>query len=327
MAASIWLSALFSRTLEDSDVISELTYAARGSISPGGPDQAISGDDSSEDPSATDEAELDQGPRVINAPPDRRSNRQSARHCTGHIRPGWATGRAPSINCFRDQTYASAQPITHLWLTPCIGAGLQFFVQTDIVFITTNLRELVQPERTDPAGMLAATPGSLGRVPSQWLACYPMFRDALQRSETSFRKLPRHVKLVALKRTTVDAAEQAIALTILDDVGASFVELSTGLVEDAVECYFAMQTDGGISHTMRDNTLLDELAEQITGINQSHAARPPCVLRPGQGIFLDGWMRFFSYRARGDKTIPLLAIDWTNFHERLCSLYPGSVVA
>jgi len=185
----------------------------------------------------------------------------------------------------------------------------------------------VQPERTDPAEMLAATPGSVGCVPGRWLACYPMFQDALQRGETSFRKLPRYVKQVALKRTTVEAAEQAIASTILDDVGASFVELSTRLVEDAVERYFAMQTDGGISHAIRNKTLLDDLAEQITGINQPHVARPPCVLRPGQGILLDGWMRFFLYRARGDKTIPLLAIDWINFHERLCSLHPGSVVA
>lgn len=185
----------------------------------------------------------------------------------------------------------------------------------------------MQPERTDPVHLLAATPGSLDCVPGRWLACYPMFQDALQRGETSFRRLPRHVKLVALKRTTVDAAEQAIALTILDDVGASFVELSTGLVEDAVEYYFALQTDKLISHSVRNNASLDDLAQRITRINQPRAARPPCVLRPGQGIFLDGWMRFFSYRARGDKTIPLLALDWTNFHERLCSLYPGSVVA
>jgi hypothetical protein len=133
-----------------------------------------------------------------------------------------------------------------------------------------------------------------------------MFQGALQRGEKSFRKLPRYVKLVALKRTTVDAAEQAIASTILDDVAASLVELSTRLVEDAVERYFAMQTDGGLSHAIRNNTLLDDLAEQFTGINQPHVARPPCVLRRGQGILLDGWMRFFSYRARGDKTFRCL---------------------
>lgn len=97
--------------------------------------------------------------------------------------------------------------------------------------------------------------------------------------------------------------------------------MSTRLVEDAVEHYLAMQTDSKNSYAIRNNTLLDDLAEQMVGINLPHVARPPCVLRPGQGIFLDGWMRFFSYRARGDKTIPLLAIDWVNFHERLCSIH------
>lgn len=176
-------------------------------------------------------------------------------------------------------------------------------------------------ERAAPTDMLVVAPHVVGRVPARWLACYPMFQDALQRSETSFRKLPQHARLVALKRATVDAAEQAVTSAILDDVRASFVELSTRLVEDAVEHYLAMQTDSGNSHAVRNNRLLDELAEQLVGSNPPHVARPPCVLRPGQGIFLDGWMRFFSYRARGDKTIPLLAIDWINFHERLCSIY------
>jgi hypothetical protein len=183
----------------------------------------------------------------------------------------------------------------------------------------------VQPERTDHVDTLTETPSPVGCVSGRWLACYPMFQDALQRGETSFLKLPQYVKLLALKRTTVEAAEQAIASTILDDVGASFVELSIRHVEDAVERYFATQTNGGLSHAIRNNPLLDDLAEQITGINQPHVARPPCVLRPGQDIFLDGWMRFFSYRARGDKTIPLLAIDWISFHERLSSLDLGTV--
>ena len=181
----------------------------------------------------------------------------------------------------------------------------------------------MKPVSTDRADLL---PAMLGRVSDRWLACYPAFQDALQGGETPFRKLPRHVKLVALKRTTAEAAERAIASTILDDVGASFFELSTRLVEDEVECYFAMQTDGGLSHTIRNNMLLDDLAEGTKVDNTSRLERPPCVLRPGQGIFLDGWMRFFSYRARGDQTIPLLAIDWTDFHERLCSLAPESVV-
>lgn len=187
-------------------------------------------------------------------------------------------------------------------------------------FYNNNWRELTQMEGIAPADIFVAAPHIAGRVTGQWLACYPTFQDALRRSETSFGKLPRHVRLVALKRTTEDAAEDATVATILDEVGASFVELSTYLVEEAVERYLAMQTDSANSHADRNHKLLDDLAEQIVGVSQPHVARPPCVLRPGQGIFLDGWMRFFSYRARGDKTIPLLAIDWTSFHERLCSI-------
>jgi hypothetical protein len=190
-----------------------------------------------------------------------------------------------------------------------------------------NLRELVQMERAVSAGMLVAAPRVVGRVPGQWLACYPTFQHALQRSETSFRKLPQYARLVALKRTTVNAAEQAVRSAILDDVRASFVELSTRLVEDAVEDYLAMQTDRGNSHAILNNKLLDRMAEQFVCIQPPRVARPPCVLRPGAGIFLDGWMRFFSYRARGDKTIPLLAVDWTDFHEQLSSTDSLCVVA
>jgi hypothetical protein len=197
--------------------------------------------------------------------------------------------------------------------------ALQAHDQTVIVFIT-YLREDAQVERTAHAARFVNAPPRVGRVSSHWLGCYPTFQDALRSSETSFGKLPKHARLVALKRATEDAVEDASATAILDEVGASFVELSTSLVEDAVEQYLAMQEHGADSHAIRHNKFLDDLAEQIVNASQPHVARPPCVLRPGQGIFLDGWMRFFSYRARGDKTIPLLAIDWISFHERLCSI-------
>ena len=184
-----------------------------------------------------------------------------------------------------------------------------------------NLRELQQQKRTVTVDGLFEEFRPVGCVSPSWLACYPIFQDALHCGETTFRKLPLHAKLVALKRTTEDAAEQAIASSILDDVGASFVELSTGLVEDAVRRYLSMQPGSENWHATPNTTSLDDLARQIVGIQQAHVSRPPCVLRPGQGIFLDGWMRFFSYRARSDKTIPLLAIDWINFHQRLCPLH------
>jgi hypothetical protein len=189
----------------------------------------------------------------------------------------------------------------------------------DIVFITMRLREMQRMDRADrtPTQPSTGEPASLN--PSLWLTCYSTFHEVPQRSETSLRKLPRHI-MVALERTTVEAAEHAIASTILDDNGASFVELSSRLVEDVVERYLTLQTDIGNSHDIGSNTLLDELTEQIADTNQSHLANPPCVLCPGEGIFLDHSMRFFSYRARGDRTIPLLAIDRRDFHERLRSL-------
>lgn len=187
-------------------------------------------------------------------------------------------------------------------------------------FYNTNLRELTQMESTAPTGIFVAAPRIGGRVAGRWLASYPTFQDSLRRSETSFGELPRYAKMAALKRTTGDAVRDPTAATVLDDVGASYVELSTCLVEDAVEWYLATQTDSANSHTVRNNQLLDDVVEQVVGISQPHVARPPCLLRPGQGIFLDGWMRFFSYRARGDRTIPLLAMDWKSFQERLCSI-------
>ncbi len=184
-----------------------------------------------------------------------------------------------------------------------------------------NLRELKQQKRAVTVDGIVKESRSVGCVSPEWLTCYPIFQDALQGGETTFRKLPLHAKLVALKRTTEDGAGQAIASRILDDVAASFVELSTGLVEDAVRQYLSMQPDSANCHATPNTTLLDDLALEFVGVHQPHVARPPCVLRPGQGIFLDGWMRFFSYRARSDKTIPLLAIDWINFYQRLYPLH------
>jgi hypothetical protein len=178
----------------------------------------------------------------------------------------------------------------------------------------------MSPERAVSVDETVKASRQVGRVPARWLACYPMFQDALQHGETSFRALPRHAKLVALNRTTMIAAEQAVASTILDDVGTSFVELSTRCLAEAVGRYLATQAESEDAHIGCGTTLLDNLASQIPATNYPLVARPPCVLRPSEGVFLDGWMRFFSYYARGDSTIPLLAIDWPEFYERLCSL-------
>jgi hypothetical protein len=163
----------------------------------------------------------------------------------------------------------------------------------------------------------------VGRAPARWLACYPLFQDALRQGETSFRALPTHAKLVALNRITMIAADQAVASAILDDVGTSFVELSTPRLAEAVGRYLATQAESEDAQIGCGTTLLDNLASQMPTTNHPLFARPPCVLRPSEGVFLDGWMRFFSYYARGDSTIPLLAIDWPDFFARLCLLNPG----
>lgn len=182
-----------------------------------------------------------------------------------------------------------------------------------------NLREPEYLERAVRSDRPASARQPVGSTPARWLACYPIFHDALQYGETTFRTLPEHAKLVALKRMTGDVADHAIAPTILDEVRASFIELHTGSVDEAAQRYLAKHAERGKSHAGHRSVSLEELAAQIPATNDPRIARPPCVLRPGEGIFLDGWMRFFSYRARGDRTIPLLAIDWPVFYERLAS--------
>ncbi len=174
-------------------------------------------------------------------------------------------------------------------------------------------------------GRLAFAREPIHRAPGPWLACYPIFQDALASGETTFDALPEYARSVAVQRTCVGMAEQAIAATILNEVRVSFVELCTRAVTEAVEDYLAKPKGEHaplatwIAESCRDPV------ENIPDIALPLIARPPCLLRPGRHIFLDSWVRFFSYRARGDLTIPLLAIDWLDFHDRLsAALPPGS---
>jgi hypothetical protein len=180
-----------------------------------------------------------------------------------------------------------------------------------------NLREIVGVDYVVRANRLAATCQPIGHLPGIWLASYPIFQDALCCGETAFGALPAYAKLIALKRTTIDMAEQATASKVLDDLGVSFMELSTDFVSEAVDSYLGRQQAeiNAASHGFIPS--LEVLAEQTPALDYPSTARPPCLLRPGRHIFIDGWMRFFSYRARGDLTIPVLAIDWLDFHGRL----------
>ncbi|SAL53956.1 hypothetical protein AWB69_05711 [Caballeronia udeis] len=183
-----------------------------------------------------------------------------------------------------------------------------------------NLRENIKTEQVTRTDRLTEARRPVGRVPSAWLACYPIFQDALRSGEMTFRALPDYAKSVALRRTTIDIAEQAIASTTLDQVHVSFVELCTQSVSGAVEDYLG-SADNGTNASLVGSAISPQgLAEQFAPTSYPLIARPPCLLRPGRHVFLDGWMRFFSYSSRGDRTIPLLAIDWLDFHDRLKAL-------
>lgn len=184
-----------------------------------------------------------------------------------------------------------------------------------------NLRENIKTERVSRTDRLAMSLQPVSRVPSQWLTYYPTFQNALRHGETSFQTVPRQAKLVVASHTTADAAEQIIASGILDNLRVSYVELSTPCVVEAAEAFLSTHTANSKLRSDHSAISLGDLAAQSPYRNLPPVARPPCLLRPGVGIFLNGWMRFFGYWRRGDHTIPLLAIDWANFYERLKVTY------
>lgn len=177
-----------------------------------------------------------------------------------------------------------------------------------------ELRESVGTECAVRTNRSAAERRPVGRIPSPWLACYPTFETALRGGETTFRALPHHARLIAFKQTTIDIAERATASKVLDDVCVSLIELSTDWVSEIVGSYLGQQEVG---KTTSDDKAIASLEGFAPSAIWPLNARPPCLVRPGHHVFMDGWMRFFSYRSRGDRTIPLLAIDWLDFHHRL----------
>lgn len=159
-----------------------------------------------------------------------------------------------------------------------------------------------------------------GLAANDWLVNYPIFHEALRDRATTFGMLPEHAKQAALKRASTDATRQAAALRVLNEVGVSFVELDTRIVDEAVEsCLFGHHAPPTTA-TSPSTSLLDELAAEAPLLHAPRIARPPCLLYPGKSVFLDGLMRFLAYRTRGDATIPLLAADWPDFYERLTAM-------
>lgn len=172
-------------------------------------------------------------------------------------------------------------------------------------------------ERVTQASRLAAMCQPIERAASAWLASYPIFEDVLRCGETTFRELPDYAKMVALKRMTIDVADHALASKVLDNVCVSFIELCTDAVSVAVDSYLGREQREGNASGDGLPASPESLVERIPTIDYPLTERPPCLLRAGHHVFLDGWMRFFSYRTRGDRTIPLLALDWLDFHHRL----------
>lgn len=196
----------------------------------------------------------------------------------------------------------------------------------DIVFITMSLREHDGMESVLRNCRLAFAREPIDRAPGPWLACYPIFQEALGSGETTFRALPDYARSVVLRRTCVEVAEQAMARATLDDVHVSFIELRTQSVCEAVEDYLGKQKGERVILPDSVTGSRLNLIEHMQNIAPPLMARPPCLLRPGRHIFIDGWMRFFTYSTRGDSTIPLLAIDWLDFHDRLGSQPPTRTI-
>ncbi|QBQ99409.1 hypothetical protein [Paraburkholderia pallida] len=183
-----------------------------------------------------------------------------------------------------------------------------------------NLREIAGMERVAQRHGLDTARQPIDRAADPWLARYPFFQDALRHGEATFRTLPDYVRTVALKRVTIDLAERAIASRTLDDVRVSFIELSTNAVNEVVQRYLGGQDSGGEATDDRPAASRQTPLPPVPNLNYPLVARPPCLLRPDSNAFLDGWMRFFSYASRGDPTIPLLAVNWRDFHDRLGTL-------
>ncbi len=177
-------------------------------------------------------------------------------------------------------------------------------------------------ERAARINRLVSVRQPIDRAPGPWLACYPMFQDALCSGETTFGALPDYARSVALRRTSIDMAERAIASGALDKVHVSFIELCTQSVSKAVADY--LRGGNHDANALLDGSIASQPsdAEEFAPNSYRFIARPPCLLRPGRHVFIDGWMRFFTYRSRGDLSIPLLAIDGLDFHGRLEGLLP-----
>jgi hypothetical protein len=134
-----------------------------------------------------------------------------------------------------------------------------------------------------------------------------MFRDELEQGRTTFSALPARAKLMALRHGKT--AESAIP-TAIDCVNVSLIELNACSVEAAMLRYFS----GPLYRQPADTRGESSQPQQIGATGHE---RLPCLLRPGYGLLADSWPHFITYCERGHTTIPLLAVDWLDFHHQL----------
>jgi hypothetical protein len=179
-----------------------------------------------------------------------------------------------------------------------------------------NLRELQHAKRAVTVDRIVKESRPVGGVSASWLACYPTFQDALQGGETKFSALPHCAKLSVLERITTGTNSPTITTDVLNEVRVAYVELCTTLVAQEIERYLSTGTTCAQLQNV-SSTVPKVLAAQFPPICVPLVARQPCLLSPGNAIFLIGWARFFAYCSRNDKTIPLLAVDWPVLYERL----------
>jgi hypothetical protein len=161
-----------------------------------------------------------------------------------------------------------------------------------------------------------------------WLVRYPLFREALLHGAMPLRALPSQARAVVAKRVfTGDGAREIAGSAgrhVVGDVRVAFVELPMTLVEEAVRQH--REPDGRAPGQGEEHADLDAAIGE-TRLHYPRVARPPCLLMPGQGVFLDSWMRYFVYRTRGDITVPLPAVDWFTLYERVSRMLEGEPVA
>jgi hypothetical protein len=185
----------------------------------------------------------------------------------------------------------------------------------DMFFIAMNLEEQAGMERSVRTNRWASARSREKLAPAPWLACYPVFQDALLGSETTLGALPDFARRAAFERLG-GSNFSPVPGSVLDEVRASYLELRSTRVAEEVRRYLS-DTECTVAAPLGSPDALEVLVAEMPLMLVPPVARPPCLLSSGNGIFLGGWARFVAYWHRKDPTIPLLAVDWPILYEHV----------